>query len=86
MSGTSPVALILGAEPNVGLPPAKAFASKGYRVAVAARSLKELNSTENFLKVKIDFTNPENVVKAFIKVKDELGILSVINFNGKSWH
>lgn len=84
MSKTSLVALILGAGPKVGLPAAKAFASKGYKVAIAARSLNEVDSTNNQLNIKSDFANPDDVVKAFAKVKKELGIPSVVIYNGKS--
>ncbi|KAH8734759.1 hypothetical protein BGZ61DRAFT_382437 [Ilyonectria robusta] len=81
MPGTSPVALILGAGPKVGLPAAKAFASKGYKVAIAARSLKEVDSTDNQLHIKSDFANPDDVVQAFTKVRKELGIPSVVVYN-----
>lgn len=86
MPGISPVVLILGAGPKVGLPAAKAFASNGYKVAIAARSLKEADSTDNQLNIKSDFANPEDVVSAFTKVKKQLGIPSVVVYNGKSLH
>ncbi|KAF6824009.1 short-chain dehydrogenase [Colletotrichum plurivorum] len=81
MSKTSLVALILGAGPKVGLPAAKAFASRGYKVAIAARSLNEADSTNNQLNIKSDFANPDDVVRAFSKVKKELGIPSVVIYN-----
>lgn len=84
MSGISPVVLILGAGPKVGLPTAQAFASKGYKVAVAARSLNEADSTASQLNIKSDFANPDDVVNAFVKVKRELGIPSVVIYNGMS--
>ena len=83
MAATSPVALILGAGPRVGLPAAKAFALRGYKVAVAARSLSEADSTETQLNIKADFSRPEDVVNAFAKVKQELGIPSVVLYNGR---
>lgn len=86
MPGTSPVVLILGAGPKVGLPTAKAFALKGYKVAVAARSLKEADSTDSQLNIKSDFANPDDVVNAFVKVKSELGTPSVVVYNGSSLH
>ncbi|CAI0650824.1 unnamed protein product [Colletotrichum noveboracense] len=61
MSEKSPVVLILGAGPKVGIPAAKAFASKGYKVAIAARSLDEADSTDEQLNIKSDFANPEDV-------------------------
>lgn len=84
MPGISPVILILGAGPKVGLPTAKAFASKGYKVAVAARSLNEADSTDSQLNIKSDFANPDDVVNAFVKVKRELGIPNVVIYNGMS--
>jgi NAD(P)-dependent dehydrogenase (short-subunit alcohol dehydrogenase family) len=84
MPATSPVILILGAGPRVGLTTAKTFASKGYKVAVASRSLKETDSTDQQLNIKSDFNNPEDVVNAFAKVRKELGIPSVVVYNGMS--
>jgi len=81
MPGTSPVILILGAGPNIGQAVARTFASKGYKVAVAARSLKEADSTDNQLNIKSDFANPDDVVHAFTRVKKELGIPSVVVYN-----
>jgi NAD(P)-dependent dehydrogenase (short-subunit alcohol dehydrogenase family) len=83
MPGTSPVILILGAGPNIGQAVAKTFASKGFKVALAARSLKETDSTENQLNITSDFTNPDDVVNAFIKVKKVLGIPSVVVYNSE---
>lgn len=83
MPGTSPVILILGAGPNIGQTVAKTFASKGFKVALAARSLREADSTENQLNITSDFANPDDVVNAFIKVKQVLGIPSVVVYNGK---
>lgn len=83
---TSPIILILGAGPNIGQAVAKTFASKGYKVALAARSLREADSTENQLNIKSDFANPDDVVNAFTRVKKELGIPSVVVYNGKSKH
>ncbi|PTB75297.1 NAD(P)-binding protein [Trichoderma longibrachiatum ATCC 18648] len=81
MPGTSPVVLILGAGPRVGLPTARAFAAKGYKVAVVARSLNEADSTDSQLNIKSDFANPDDVVNAFTKVKKNLGIPSVVIYN-----
>lgn len=83
MPATSPIVLILGAGPKVGWPAAKAFASQGYKVAVAARSLKEADSTEDQLHIRSDFANPDDVVNAFTKVKEALGIPSVVVYNGE---
>lgn len=84
MAATSPVALILGAGPNVGQAVAKLFASKGYKVALAARSLKEADSTDNQLNIPSDFTKTDDVVNAFTQAKKVFGIPSVVVYNGKS--
>lgn len=84
MSDKSPVVLILGAGPKIGIPTAQAFASKGYKVAVAARSLKEADSADEQLNINIDLANPEAVVDAFAKVKKDLGVPSMVIYNGMS--
>jgi NAD(P)-dependent dehydrogenase (short-subunit alcohol dehydrogenase family) len=82
MPGTSPVILILGAGPNIGQAVARIFASKGYKVALAARPPREADSTDNQLNIASDFANPDNVVNAFTRVKKVLGIPSVVVYNG----
>lgn len=82
MAGISPVILILGAGPNIGQTVARTFALKGYKVAVASRSLNEADSTDGQLNIKSDFANTDDVVNAFKKVKDVLGIPSVVIYNG----
>lgn len=86
MPGTSPVILILGAGPNIGQAVARTFASKGYKVALASRSLKEEDSTDDQLNITSDFSNPEDVVSAFTKVRKALGVPSVVVYNGKPSH
>jgi NAD(P)-dependent dehydrogenase (short-subunit alcohol dehydrogenase family) len=83
MPGTSPVILILGAGPNIGQAVARTFASKGYKVALAARSLNEADSTDNQLNITSDFSNSNDVVNAFEKVNKVFGIPSVVVYNGK---
>ena len=79
----SPIILILGAGPNIGHHVAKTFAAHGYKVAIAARSVKEAESTDTQLNIPSDFTNPNDVVNAFSKVKNVFGIPSVVVYNGK---
>lgn len=83
MPGTSPVILILGAGPNIGQGIARAFAAKGYKVALASRSLQEADSTPEQLHIKSDFTNTDDVVHAFVRTKKEMGVPSVVVYNGK---
>jgi NAD(P)-dependent dehydrogenase (short-subunit alcohol dehydrogenase family) len=84
MPGTSPIILILGAGPNIGQAVARTFASKGYKVALAARSLNEADSTDNQLSITSDFSNYNDVVNAFEKVNKVFGIPSVVVYNGRS--
>ncbi|KAL5349908.1 hypothetical protein ACLOAV_004942 [Pseudogymnoascus australis] len=81
MPTTSPVLLILGAGPNIGHAVARIFASKGYKVALAARSLKEADSTDNQLNITCDFANSDDVVNAFKRVNKVFGIPSVVVYN-----
>ncbi|KAK9378650.1 uncharacterized protein V2V93DRAFT_375461 [Kockiozyma suomiensis] len=84
MAGKSPVILILGAGPNIGQAVARTFASKGYKVALASRSLNEADSTANSLHISSDFANPDDVVNAFKKVNNVFGIPSVVVYNASS--
>lgn len=81
---TSPIALILGVGPNVGTEAAKVFASKGYKTVLAARSMKEEDSSDDQLRIKSDFSDPESISKVFAKVKSQLGPPHVVVYNGKS--
>ncbi|KAL9086374.1 MAG: hypothetical protein Q9165_007160 [Trypethelium subeluteriae] len=80
MSKISPVILILGSGANVGQHVARAFAEKGYKVALVSRSLKDEN-TAGQLNIPSDLSEPDTVVKVFSKVKALLGIPSVIVYN-----
>lgn len=84
MPSTSPVILILGAGPNIGQHVARAFASKGYKVALAARRLKEEDNTADQINIPSDFLDPNAVVNAFLKVKTLLGVPSVVIYNGEN--
>jgi NAD(P)-dependent dehydrogenase (short-subunit alcohol dehydrogenase family) len=82
MAPNSPVALILGAGSNIGQHVGRAFAAKGYRIALAARSLKEEDSTPSQLHIRSDFSDPESVEKVFSTVKSQLGTPGVVVYNG----
>jgi NAD(P)-dependent dehydrogenase (short-subunit alcohol dehydrogenase family) len=82
MTAKSPVILILGAGVNVGQAIARTFTSKGYKVALAARSLKEADSTDDQLNIPSDFSNTDSIVSAFAKVEKVFGIPSVVVYNG----
>jgi len=82
MPSTSPVILILGAGPNIGQAVARTFASRGYKVALASRSLNEADSTDNQLNISSDFASSDDVVNAFKSVNKVFGIPSVVVYNG----
>jgi len=82
MPSTSPVILILGARPNIGQAVARTFASRGYKVALASRSLNEADSTDNQLNISSDFASSDDVVNAFKRVDKVFGIPSVVVYNG----
>lgn len=83
MANTSPVILILGSGPNVGHHVARAFAGKGYKVALASRSLKEEDSNKDRVCISADLSDPQSVKDIFSKVKASLGLPSVVVYNGK---
>jgi NAD(P)-dependent dehydrogenase (short-subunit alcohol dehydrogenase family) len=76
------VALIIGSGPNIGQSTSRAFAARGYKVALASRSAKTEENTADLLYFKIDLTNPSSVPELFTKVKEALGIPSVVIYNG----
>ncbi|KAH7130954.1 hypothetical protein EDB81DRAFT_660323 [Dactylonectria macrodidyma] len=84
MSSSSPVALILGAGPAVGQTVGRAFAAKGYKVALSARSLKEEDSTPDLLHIRSDFTDPSSIIDIFDQVKSKLGTPAVVVYNAYS--
>ncbi|KAF4992382.1 hypothetical protein FDECE_13738 [Fusarium decemcellulare] len=86
MAAKSPVILILGAGPNIGQAVARTFASKGYKVALASRSVKEADSTDNQLNIPSDFSKTDDVTNAFTKVKKVFGIPSVVVYNVSAVH
>lgn len=82
MSTTIPIILVLGTGPRIGTSVAKAFAAKGYKVALASRKASEANNTANEIHIQSDFADPGTVVNAFSRVKALFGIPSVVVYNG----
>ncbi|MCJ1318433.1 hypothetical protein MMC15_003761 [Xylographa vitiligo] len=85
MPKASPVILILGSGPNVGQSVARAFAAKGYKVAVASRTSKEEDSTADQVNISSDLSDPDSVTKIFSKVKELLGLPSVVVYNAAAF-
>ncbi|PGG96403.1 hypothetical protein AJ79_09598 [Helicocarpus griseus UAMH5409] len=84
MAAKSPIVLIFGAGANVGMSVARTFASKGYKVALAARSLKEADSTDDQLNIRSDLSNTDSILNAFDRVKQVFGIPSVVVYNASA--
>lgn len=78
------VLLVLGAGPKIGLSVANAFAAKGYKVALAARSMQDGVGDDGYLRLQLDLSNMGEIHKAFTKVKEEFGVPSVVVYNGTS--
>jgi hypothetical protein len=79
-----PIVLIFGAGANIGSHIARTFAAKGYKVALSSRSIRNDDSTTNFLNVRGDMSDPNSVDDVFTKVRETLGQPSVVVYNGQS--
>ncbi|KAH7305842.1 hypothetical protein B0I35DRAFT_483598 [Stachybotrys elegans] len=75
------VVLIFGAGARVGRSVAQAFGAKGYKVALAARSLKAQDSTKDQLHIPTDCSDPESIVQAFSQVRSAYGSPNVVVYN-----
>jgi NAD(P)-dependent dehydrogenase (short-subunit alcohol dehydrogenase family) len=82
MSTFTPVLFILGAGPEIGQSVADAFAAKGYKVALAARSVQDGVADDGYLRLKLDLANTGDIAQAFAKVTKALGIPTVVVYNG----
>lgn len=82
MTSTSPILLILGFGPNVGQHVMQSFAAKGYKIALSSRKSKEEDSTKDQAHIPSDLSNPSSVIDLFSKVKERLGLPSVVVYNG----
>ena len=82
-----PVLLILGSGPKIGACLVEAFAAKGYKVALVSRSPRESATAAGHLHITANFEDPQVVEGVFAKVKEELGIPSVVIYNcaTKTW-
>lgn len=83
MAISSPILLILGAGSNVGASVAEAFAEKGYKIALASRTIKKEDSNPNEVHIACDLSDPLSVPDVFTKVKEKFGIPSVVIYNGR---
>lgn len=79
----SPVVLILGAGSNIGASVARAFALKGYKVAVTSRQPPQDHDNDDYLRVQGDLSDPNSVQHTFATVRSVLGHPSVVVYNGE---
>ena len=79
MSHNNLVAFIIGAGPNIGAAVAAKLKENGYKVALGSRNPK---AEEGYFPVKLDVQEKESVLAAFSTVKNTLGPVNVVIFNG----
>lgn len=77
-----PIALIIGAGPNVGLSCARAFSASGYQVLVSSRSASKDGELQNYPHFATDLTRPASVIDLFNEVRKTSGVPSVVIYNG----
>jgi NAD(P)-dependent dehydrogenase (short-subunit alcohol dehydrogenase family) len=77
------IILILGGGPNVGKSVASSFANNGYKVAVAARSLKDGITSDGHFHIQADLSQSHQVESIFNKVDTFFGPPNVVVYNGK---
>ena len=76
------IVLILASGPRIGVPIGHKFASDGYKVALASRSLSEGWSQEGYLNIKADMTDHEAIRQVFKAVEASLGAPNIVIYNG----
>ncbi|MCJ1456198.1 hypothetical protein MMC28_006558 [Mycoblastus sanguinarius] len=81
MSTNAPVILILGAGANIGAHVARAFAAKGYQVALTSRTKKP---SEDGLHFQSDLSDPSSMTSLFQQVTKALGPPSVVVYNASA--
>ena len=82
------VVLILGAGPRVGSGVAQKFASQGFKVAIASRSITDgAFSPADHSQFQVDLSQPASVPRVFEAVKNRLGAPPcVVVYNGELMH
>jgi len=78
---SAPVLLVLGPGPKIGPFVTHAFAAKGYKIALTARSVEASVDEDGYLRPKIDLRNTTEIQKVLAKVRETFGIPTVIVFN-----
>lgn len=79
---SKPVLLLLGYGANIGQAAAQKFEAAGFRVAIAARSLSEEKISDQRWSYPVDLAHPKAVADLFAKTTKDIGIPSVVIYNG----
>jgi len=80
MSHNNLVAFVIGAGSNIGAAVAAKLKENGYKVALGSRNPR---AEEGYFSVKVDVQEKESVLSAFSTVKNTLGPVNVVIFNGR---
>ena len=83
MANTDRILLVLGAGPRLGSGVASKFAARGYRVALAARSLTSGLCEDGTLNIPADLSDPKVVLRVFRATIENFGHPNVVVYNGK---
>ncbi|KAL6889143.1 hypothetical protein GGI43DRAFT_425806 [Trichoderma evansii] len=75
------IVLIFGFGPRISAGVARAFASKGYKIAVVSRTKKAIEPGDDYLWIQADFSDAFSVEGVFTTVRSKLGIPSVVVYN-----
>lgn len=81
-----PVLLFLGAGKGLGTKVPAVFSEAGYKIAVVSRTPKEEFEKRGYYQVQADFNNPESIPEVFAKVRENVGIPTVVVYNGVWTH
>lgn len=79
-----PILLLLGAGKFLGTEISAVFAQAGYKVVLVARSHQEGPQSNGYYHIKTDLGDPEAIPRIFEKTKQEVGVPTVVVYNGKS--
>ena len=77
------IVLIFGFGPRIGAGVARAFANKGYKIAVVSRTNTAIEPGDDYLWIQTDLSDAFSVEGVFATVRSKLGIPSVVVYNGK---
>lgn len=90
---SSPVYLVLGAGPGLGLGVARRFAQEGYVAVLATRTADDSAPLAATLEgeghraegVGVDLTDPDDVARVVIGIGERHGRIDVLHFNPSAW-